>query len=127
MSKYSVVGVSRLNGEVKVRFAHELTYVKGLSKAGNTDIELMEAPEAMEKPALTEWLKTTALYQNAEFKEAIDNRIAMYDTKAANAVKVKAVKVPKAAKVTSTKTKKATPSLEAIKARATKAEPVAAE
>jgi hypothetical protein len=126
MSKYTVVGVSRLNGEVKVRFAHELTYVKGLSKAGNTDIELMEAPEAMDKPALTQWLKTTALYQNAEFKEAIDNRIAMYDTKAAKAVKVKAVKVPKTAKVTSTKTK-ATPSLEAIKARATKKDAVAAE
>lgn len=126
MSTYSVVGVSRIGGEVKVRFAHELTYVKGLSKAGNTDIELMEAPEAMEKPALTAWLKTTPLYENPEFKEAIDSRIQMYETKAANAAKVKGVKVPKTATVTS-KTTKAKPSLEAIKARATKTDTVAAE
>lgn len=125
MSTYKVVGVSRLNGEVKVRFAHELTYVKGLSKAGNTDIELMEAPTEMEKPALTEWLKTTPLYENPEFRQAIDDRITMYAVKAGTATK--AVKATKTAKVTSKKTKKAEPSLEAIKARATKTESVATE
>jgi hypothetical protein len=117
---FKVVGVSRLGGEVKVRFAHEMTYVKGLSKAGNTDIELMEAPSEMTKTALTEWLKTTALYENAEFKEAIDSRLQMYAVKAGNAVKAKKVKAEKpvkAAKVTKTK---AAPSLEAIKARGAK-------
>jgi hypothetical protein len=125
---FKVVGVSRLGGEVKVRFAHEMTYVKGLSKAGNTDIELMEAPEVMTKPKLTEWLKTTALYENADFKEAIDSRLQMYEVKAGNAVKATKPKAEKPAKVTKTK---AAPSLEAIKARATKkaveADAVAAE
>lgn len=104
---YKVVGVSRLNGEVKVRFSHDLTYVKKLAKAGNVDIELLEAPQEMSKPALTEWLKTTALYQNAEARHAIDERLDMYNAKARKGeVKVKAQ-----------------PSLEAIKGRAkTKAE-----
>jgi len=102
MSKYTVAGVSKLNGEFKVRFAHDLMYVKGLSKAGNTDIELLEAPSAMEKAELTEWLKTTPLYARPEFKEAIDTRSVMY-TKLA---KAKAPKAPKAAKL---KKVKATP------------------
>jgi hypothetical protein len=99
MSKYTVAGVSKLNGEFKVRFAHDLMYVKGLSKAGNTDIELVEAPSAMEKPELTLWLKTTELYNRAEFKEAIDDRAAMYDKLA----KVKAPKAPKATKAVKAK------------------------
>jgi hypothetical protein len=97
MSKYTVAGVSKLNGEFKVRFAHDLMYVKGLSKAGNTDIELVEAPSAMDKPELTEWLKTTDLYNRAEFKEAIDDRSAMY-VKLAKAKAPKAVKVAKPVK-----------------------------
>ena len=120
MSTYKVVGVSRLNGEVKVRFAHELTYVKGLAKAGNTDIELLEAPSEMEKPALTEWLKSTPLYENAEFRTAIDERLQMYAIKAGTAVKAKKEKVAKAPKAT-----KAKPSLEAIKARAVAADKTA--
>ena len=102
--KFSVVGVSRLNGQVKVRYATDLTYVKGLTKAGNTDVELIDAGREMSKVELTEFLKTTALYQNPEYKEAIDARAAMYAAK--NTVKV---------------SKKAAPSLDAIKARAVEA------
>ena len=98
MSTYSVVGVSRLNGEVKVRFAHDIMYVKGLAKAGNTDIELVEAPSAMEKPALVEFLKTTTIYQNPEFKEAIDDRADMYAKLAKTADGVVKATVPKVAK-----------------------------
>jgi hypothetical protein len=93
---YTVVGVSRLNGEVKVRFAHDQLYVKGLAKAGNTDIELVDAPEPMGKAALVEFLKTTPLYENAEYREAIDARAEMYAVKAGTAVKEKALKGPKA-------------------------------
>jgi hypothetical protein len=93
---YTVVGVSRLNGEVKVRFAHDQLYVKGLAKAGNTDIELVDAPEALDKTALVEFLKTTPLYENAEYREAIDARAEMYAIKAGTAVKAKALKGPKA-------------------------------
>lgn len=106
---FSVAGVSRLHGQVKVRFATDLTYVKGLTKAGNTDVELFDAGRDMSKPELVEFLKTTPLYENAEYREAIDARAAMYAAK-------------DSVKVTKTKSAKAAPSLDAIKARAVKAE-----
>jgi hypothetical protein len=100
---FSVAGVSRLHGEVKVRFATDTTYVKGLTKAGNTDVELFDAGREMSKPELVEFLKTTPLYENAEYRQAIDARAAMYAGK--DTVKV-------------SKTSKAKPDLDAIRARA---------
>jgi hypothetical protein len=106
---FSVAGVSRLHGEVKVRFATDLTYVKGLTKAGNTDVELIDTGSEMTKDQLVEFLKTTDLYKNPEYQAAIDARSALYAGK--DVVKsVKAVK-PKAKA-------RAKPSLAAIKARA---------
>ena len=116
---YKVGGVSRLNGAVKVRFTHDVLYVKGLTKAGNTDVQLIEAPSLMTKEQMVAWLKTTDLYQNPEYREAIDARGEMYAPKVAKAPKVKAVKAPKAAKVVKVKATK--PSLDAIKARKPKA------
>ena len=84
----------------KVRFATDMTRVKILAKT-ETDIQLMELPTAMDKPALVAFLKSSELYANPVYREAIDNADAKY-----NGV----VKVTKAAK----------PSMEAIKARATK-------
>lgn len=110
--KFSVAGVSRLKGEVKVRFATDLTYVKGLTKAGNTDVELIDAGRDMSKPELVEFLKTTALYENPEYRQAIDARAAMYEAKST-------VKVTK-------NSVKAEPSIDAILARA-EAEADAAE
>jgi len=68
----------------------------------DSDINLMELPSEMDKPELVAFLKTTDLYQNAEYKMAIDNADAKYN----GVVKAKGAKV------------KAAPSLEAIKARA---------
>jgi hypothetical protein len=113
---YKVGGVSRLGGAVKVRFTHDVLYVKGLTKAGNTDVQLIEAPSLMTKEQMVEWLKTTDLYQNPEYREAIDARGEMYAPKVAKAPKVKAVKPAKVVKVKATK-----PSLDAIKARKPKA------
>ena len=109
---FKVAGVSVLKGEVKVRFANDMTRVKVLAKNGHTDIELRELPEAMDKPAVVNYLKTTDLYTDARFTAAIDAADTKYNS-------VATVKV--------TKTKAEKPSIEAIKARAktTKAEPVA--
>ena len=106
---FSVAGVSRLHGEVKVRFATDLTYVKGLTKAGNTDVELIDAGSEMTKDQLVEFLKTTDLYKNPEYQAAIDARAALYTGK----------DVVKATKAVKPKAKaKGKPSLAAIKARA---------
>ena len=102
---FKVAGLSVLKGEAKVRFANDMTRVKVLAKNGHTDIELMELPEAMDKPAVVTYLKTTALYADARFTAAIDSADSKYNA-------VKTVKV--------TKTKAEKPSLEAIKARAKK-------
>jgi hypothetical protein len=109
---FKVAGVSTLKGEVKVRFANDMTRVKVLAKNGHTDIELRELPEAMDKPAVVTYLKTTDLYTDARFTAAIDSADAKYNES-------KTVKVSKA--------KPEQPSLDKIKARASKAqaEPVA--
>jgi hypothetical protein len=98
---FKVGGVSKCKSGYKVRFANDLTRVKILAKT-DTDINLIDLPNEMTKPELVTFLKTTDLYQNAEYKEAIDAADIKY-----NSVTVKAVKV-----------KASAPSLEALKARA---------
>jgi hypothetical protein len=101
---FKVAGVSATKGQFKVRFANDMTRVKMLSKAGQTDIELIELPKAISKPEAVTFLKSTELYANAKFTAAIDAADAKYNGE-------KTVKVTKA---------KAKPSMEAIKARAAK-------
>lgn len=105
---FKVGGVSKSKSGYKVRFATDMTRVKVLAKT-DSDVNLMELPMEMDKPALVTFLKTTALYENAEYREAIDAADVKYNS-------AKTVKVSKA---------KATvePSLEAIRARAKKSEP----
>jgi hypothetical protein len=101
---FKVGGVSKSGKSgYKVRFASDMTRVKILAKT-ETDINLVELPQAMTKPALVTFLKSTDLYANANFKAAIDAADSKYN----GTVSVGGVKV------------KAKPSLEAIKARATK-------
>ncbi len=123
---FKVGGVSRLNGQVKVRFANDLTRVKNLAKSGHTDIELMELPMAMTKAEVVSFLKTTDLYKVGDFQAAIDAADAKYNA-APKAPRVKAEKPAKAPKVKAEKVKtekvtksKGKPSLDAIKARANK-------
>ena len=100
---FKVGGVSKTKGQYKVRFAGDMTRVKILAKT-DSDINLIELPSAMTKPELVSFLKTTELYANANYRAAIDAADAKYN----GTVSAKAGKV------------KAAPSLEAIKARATK-------
>lgn len=109
MSKqFKVAGVSKGADGYKVRFATDMTRVKILAKYF-TDVQLIELPEPMDKPAVVTYLKTSELYTNPVYKEVIDNADAKYNAVAT--VKVKAEKVTKAPK------EKAAPSLDAIKAR----------
>lgn len=110
---FKVAGVSTLNGEVKVRFANDMTRVKVLAKNGHTDIELMELPEAMDKPAVVAFLKTSQLYLDQRFTAAIDAADAKYNGEST-------VKVTKASKST-------TPSMESLKARAAAKDEAVAE
>jgi hypothetical protein len=107
---FKVAGVSVLKGEAKVRFANDMTRVKVLAKNGHLDVELRELPTAMDKPAAVTFLKTTELYTDARFTQAIDAADAKYNG-------VKTIKVSKA--------KAEKPSIDAIKARAKAKETVA--
>lgn len=97
---FKIAGVSKLKGSYKVRFANDMTRVKVLAKTGHSEIELIELPKAMSKPELVTHLKTTALYNRAEFKQAIDAADDKYNGSAT--VKVAGVKVKAPAKAKST-------------------------
>ena len=98
---FKVGGVSKTKGQYKVRFANDMTRVKILAKT-DSDINLLELPKAMTKPELVTHLKSTELYANPTYKEAIDAADAKYN--GLGVVKTSGAKVK--------------PSLEAIKARA---------
>jgi hypothetical protein len=99
MSKktYSVAGVSKLNGKFKVRFTHDLAYVKGLTKAGNTDVELLELPKAMVKGEAVKVLLASELMKRTEYAQAIEAADQKYNGEKTVKVKAKA-KVGKASK-----------------------------
>lgn len=100
---FKVTGISGRKGAYKVRFANDMSRVKILAKTGFDVIELMEMPTACDKGGCVNFLKTTELYLNPEFKMAIDASDSKY-----NGVSI--VKVSKA--------KAQKPNLDALKARA---------
>ena len=124
---FKISGVSTFNGEVKVRFANDMTRIKILDKGGHTDIVLIDLPHEMDKPEVVKYLLTTELMQTPAYAEAIEDANEKYSPKAKAAVlktgSTKAAKVakPKAAKTT-TDNKKVDPAakLAEIKARAAK-------
>ena len=103
MVGFNVAGVSKHKGEVKVRFANDITRVKILDKNGHTDINLIELPSEMDKPEVVKYLLTTDLAQNPEYKAAIDEADEKYNgAKVAKAkvLKTGTTKTAKVAKVT---------------------------
>lgn len=57
MSKFTVAGVSINGGRVKVRFCSDLVLrIKNLQKQGDTDIQLVELPQPMDKWHACEFL-----------------------------------------------------------------------
>ena len=101
---FNVGGVSKTKGQYKVRFANDMTRVKILAKT-DTDIQMVDLPRAMTKGELVVHLKTTDLYKTPDYAAAIDAADSKYND--AGTVKVKAA-----------------PSMDAIKARASKKDTV---
>lgn len=114
---FKVTGVSRCKGVFKVRFAGDMTRVKILSKTGHDEIELIEMPTLVDKAGCVNFLKSSDLYKRTEYKEAIDAADIKY-----NGDPTLAVTSKKSSKTTNTKAESTKPSLEAIKARASKLE-----
>lgn len=112
MSKtFTHAGVSKLNGEFKVRYANDSLRTKVLIKNGHTDIDIVELKNPMSKEDAVAYLlsidfATQNGVTNAEVQAAL---LAEVDKRTDAESTPKAAKAPKA--------KKSTPSMDAIKAK----------
>ena len=74
MGLFTHAGVSRLNGEMKVRWANDALRVKVLAKNGHKDIDLVELPTAMTKEdALSFLIKIDFANGNKDVQNALFN------------------------------------------------------
>ena len=118
MSKsFTHAGVSKLDGEFKVRFANDALRTKVLIKNGHTDIDIVELKHAMTKEDAVAYLMeidfaTTNGVTNAEVLAALAAEIDKRSEVPAKEPKVKAEKAPKAPKAA-----KAKPTMKAIEAK----------
>ena len=90
---FNVVGVSKLNGEYKVRFATDIMRIKVLAKHGHEDIRLAELDTHVTKYEAVKQIQTMEDFADASAQSAI-----------AEYLEEKAPKAPKA-KVTAPKAK----------------------
>lgn len=100
---FAVAGISKLEGQVKVRFANDMTRVKVLSKGGHTEVFLMELPQPMDKPAVVKYLMTTELMDTPEYAEALEVADEKYSGEKAVRQATLKTGVAKPAKVTKVK------------------------
>jgi hypothetical protein len=68
---FNVVGVSKLNGEYKVRFATDIMRIKVLDKHGHEDVRLCELDTPMTKYAAVKAIQTMDEYADAAAQSAI--------------------------------------------------------
>ena len=118
MSQFSHAGVSKLNGEFKVRFANDALRTKVLIKNGHTDIDIIELKHPMTKEDAVAYLMeidfaTRDGKTNADVQAAL---AAELDKRSPTEKAPKAAKVAKVPKVKAVK-----PTMESIKAKAKKA------
>jgi hypothetical protein len=106
---FTVAGVSKQNGEFKVRYANDIMRVKVLEKNKHTAIDLIELPREMAKEAIPAYLLSIDFDNgNKEVRACLEAAVAQrMGNKDAPKKEVKKPKKPKS-----------TPSLDAIAARA---------
>jgi len=68
---FKVFGVSKLDGEYKVRFANDIMRTKVLAKHGHTDIELVELSEAVTKYEGIKTIQSLPEFGDASSQSAI--------------------------------------------------------
>lgn len=95
--QFTVCGTSKLNGEMKVRFANDVMRIKVLAKHGHEDITLVELPSAMSKLEAVKFIKTVDEFSGVAEQAAIADYLDRKDEKPAVAKAEKTVKPAKAA------------------------------
>jgi hypothetical protein len=109
MSQFSHAGVSKLDGEFKVRFCNDALRQKVLIKNGHTDIDILELKHPMTKVEAVEYLLSIDFDNgNKAVRAALEQAL---DKRSMPATAPKAKAAPK------TKAVKAKPTMEAVKAK----------
>ena len=103
---FNVAGISKLNGDYKVRFANDLMRIKVLAKSGHEDIRLADLEKSVSKMEAAKMLLTLEDFSDAIAQATITEYIEANTPKAPKA-KAAPVKAPakaqsktKAAKIT---------------------------
>ena len=87
---FNVVGVSKLNGEYKVRFATDIMRIKVLAKHGHEDIRLAELDTAVSKYEAVKQISFMDDFADASAQSAIAEYLEEKAPKATAAPKAKA-------------------------------------
>lgn len=88
---YSFAGTSVLKGELKVRFANSDARAKQLVKLGDTDVNIVALPQAMEKAEAVAYLLESGFAKTDEVRAALEAEVApRVKAKAPRTVKVRA-------------------------------------
>lgn len=82
---FKVVGVSKHNGEYKVRFANDIMRIKVLAKNGHEDIRLIELEQPMLKNDAVLALSEVDEFQDTAAQSAINDYISEHPLKPAKA------------------------------------------
>jgi hypothetical protein len=111
--QFTVAGISKLNGEYKVRFANDVMRIKVLTKSGHEDIRLADLEKSVSKLEAAQTLLGLDEFQDAIAQSTISEYIEE-NTPKAKAAPVKAAPKAKAVKAPGvTKTAKVTEDLDA--------------
>ena len=112
---YTFAGTSVLKGELKVRFANSDARAKQLAKLGDTNVNIVPLPSAMDKAGAVAYLLTLPAFDSVQ--DALRAEVAV-KAKPARTVKVR---------VSKAKPAKTAPSMDSIRAKAAKARAKASE
>lgn len=86
---FTVAGVSKLNGDYKIRFANDVMRVKNLAKSGHEDIRLVELNDAMLKTDAAKFIATLPEFADADAQTAIAEYLNKHDRQPKAKVEVK--------------------------------------
>ena len=97
---YSFAGTSVLKGELKVRFANSDARAKQLAKLGDTDVNIVQLPRAMDKAEAVAYLLESGFAKDILVRAALESEVApKVKAKAPRTVKVRVKSVKPNAKV----------------------------
>ena len=113
MSQFSHAGVSKLNGEFKVRFCNDALRVKVLAKNDHTDIDIIELKHSMTKE------EAVAYLMEIDFatRDGVTNAAVQAALAAELDKRSPTDKAPKAEKAEKVPKAKAKPTMKAIEAK----------